>query len=215
MNNSRHSGIFTIAPTASATIIGCGGLGGTTALTLAKMGYKYLTLVDPDVVADENTGTQLFRPSDIGMPKIMALQETLVDFADDIYISGVQGRIDAKSYIPGGIIISCVDSITARKEIWQSVKTSAAEWYLEMRMAAEELQIHTVNMFHDWYWYEQYIAGQNEDDVVELPCTMKATYFTAMVAGGLAGSIVRKIHTGKPVAHKLTFNMLASVYMEF
>jgi hypothetical protein len=81
-------------------------------------------------------------------------------------------------------------------------------------MAAEELQIHTVKM-SEIEWYDEYISGQDDKNIAELPCSMKSTFFCAMVAGGLAGSIVRKILTGLPVHRKLTFNMLASVYMEF
>jgi molybdopterin/thiamine biosynthesis adenylyltransferase len=214
MNNIRHSGIFTVPPTASVTIIGCGGLGATTALTLAKMGFKFICLFDGDVVAEENTGTQLHKPSDIGRPKAEALYDTLLDFADDAYVTPVIERVYGGTGLSGQIIISCVDSIQARKDIWEAVLASDCDWYIEMRMAAEELQIHTVKM-SEIEWYDEYISKQNDKDIADVPCTMKSTFYTAMVAGGLAGSIVRKILTDVKVCHKLTFNMLASVFMEF
>jgi sulfur carrier protein ThiS adenylyltransferase len=84
MNNIRHSGLFSVPETASVTVIGAGGLGATTALTLAKMGYRFITLYDGDEVAAENTGTQLHKPSDIGRFKVDALADTLHEFSDDV-----------------------------------------------------------------------------------------------------------------------------------
>ena len=52
-------------------------MGATTALTLAKMGYRYMNIYDADVVSEENTGTQLHKPSDIGNAKVLALAYTL------------------------------------------------------------------------------------------------------------------------------------------
>lgn len=199
----------------SVTIIGAGGLGATTALTLAKMGFKFITLFDGDEVAAENTGTQLHKPSDIGRPKVDALEDTLREFSDDVSIDTYAERVDANTKLFGSIVISCVDSIQARKDIWAAVAQSGADWYIETRMGAEEFQAHTVNLHNDWQWYDTYINGQNDKDIADVPCTMKSTFFCGMVGGGMAGSIVRKILTGVKVCHKLTFNMLASVFMEF
>ena len=133
MNNSRHSGIFTIPSTASIDIIGAGGLGATTALTLAKMGYRYMNIYDGDVVSEENTGTQLHKPSDIGKQKVMALAGTLMEFSDEIYISPFYERVDEDSKLYSPIIISAVDSINARKQIWEAVLASDNDFYIEMQ----------------------------------------------------------------------------------
>ena len=216
MNNTRHSGIFSIYPSASVDIIGAGGLGATTALTLAKMGYRYMTIYDGDVVSEENTGTQLHKPSDIGNAKVLALALTIEEFSDDISINAMYERVTAETPLYSPIIISAVDSINARKDIWQAVCKSKAEWYLEMRMAAEEYQAHTINLRdnNDVIWYDDYISGQSEEAIPELACTMKSTFFTAMGASGFAGEAVRKIHTGIKPPRKLVMNFLSGTYME-
>ena len=214
MNNERHSGIFSIPRTASVDIIGAGGLGATTALTLAKMGYRYMSIYDGDVVSEENTGTQLHKPSDIGNAKVLALAATLEDFSDDILVNAMFERVTAETPLYSPIIISAVDSINARKEIWKATKSgTSAEWYIEMRMGAEELQVHTVDML-DFDWYDKYITEQTEEGIADLPCTEKATFFTSMVAAGIVGSIVRKLHSDIPVPHKTIFNLRHSTYME-
>ena len=114
------------------------------------------------------------------------------------------------------IVISAVDSINARKAIWEAVLNSDNRWYLEMRMGAEEFQIHAVDCQDQdsFDWYNNYINGQTEEGIADLPCTAKATFFTAMVAAGLTGSIVRKIHSGIKVPKKTIFNIFSGTYME-
>lgn len=214
MNNSRHSAIFSIPPNEQVTIIGAGGLGATTALTLAKMGYRYMTIYDGDVVSEENTGTQLHKPADIGMSKVTALMETIEEFSDDIFINAIRKRVGANEDLSGRIIISAVDSINARKDIWNAVMQSGADWYIEMRMGAELCQIHTVNLNGDWEWYDDYITGQTEEGVPDAPCSMKSTFFCGMFSAGLVGSIVRKLHTNIPVCHKLVFDLVSNTILE-
>lgn len=214
MNNVRHSGIFTIPDSASITVIGAGGLGATTALTLVKMGYKFITIYDGDVVSPENTGTQLHKPSDIGKSKDLALEETLHEFSDEVMVETYGERVDDTTELFGQIIVSAVDSINARKDIWNAVLQSGADWYIEMRMSAEELHIHTVDLNGDYAWYDKYILGQREEDIPELPCSMKATFFCAMGAAGFCGEIVRKIHTGVKPPRKLIMNFFSGTYME-
>ena len=56
------------------TLIGAGGIGGLTAITLAKMGVPEMIIWDGDVVAIENTGTQFFSSSDVERLKVDAHQ---------------------------------------------------------------------------------------------------------------------------------------------
>ena len=52
MNHTRHMGIFQVPSTFSVTLIGAGGIGATTALTLAKMGVRILQIFDDDTVSE-------------------------------------------------------------------------------------------------------------------------------------------------------------------
>ena len=62
------------------TIIGAGATGSFTALTLAKMGFSELTVFDFDTVEEHNLPNQFYRTSDLGKPKVLALQEIIRDF---------------------------------------------------------------------------------------------------------------------------------------
>jgi adenylyltransferase/sulfurtransferase len=54
-------------------VVGCGGLGSWTAMALARMGVRRLTLVDPDHFDRTNAPRQLMVPDDLGQPKAHAL----------------------------------------------------------------------------------------------------------------------------------------------
>lgn len=58
-------------------IAGCGGLGSTVAVALARSGVGKLTLVDFDVVEPSNLNRQQFFVDQIGLPKVEALTANL------------------------------------------------------------------------------------------------------------------------------------------
>ena len=63
MNHNRHVGIFQVPPHFSVHIVGAGGLGAMTALVLAKMGVRLMTVCDDDIVSEQNIPTQLPIPT--------------------------------------------------------------------------------------------------------------------------------------------------------
>src|SRR5207244_2270936 len=56
------------------TVIGAGAVGSFVTLTLAKMGLRDLTVFDDDVVDVHNLPNQFYRLTDLGRPKVEALQ---------------------------------------------------------------------------------------------------------------------------------------------
>ncbi len=193
----RFSGLFNLQDW-PVTLIGAGGIGAITAITLGKMGVPVLSVFDGDVVSIENTGTQFFSSFDVGIPKVEALGGYLENFAEDVPYLYAQERVTPETdreAILNPIIISAVDSIQARKDIWSVVSQAPFLWYLEARMGAEVFQLYSVR-YGDHQWYADLIAGQDDDMVPDLPCTAKATYFTASLSAGFLGKTVRQIATG-------------------
>ena len=195
MRHDRHSELFDCAGV-SVTLVGAGGIGAATALVLAKMGVPYLTICDGDTVDDVNLATQLHKLSAVGRPKVEAVKDMLLEFSDDTDVQIVNGRIESDGYLYGQFAISAVDSITARKDIWNAVKRGKVRWYMDARMSAEQFHLFTVDM-SDYAWYENMLAGESEAGVPDVPCTMKATFFCASIAGGLIGSAVKNILVGE------------------
>jgi molybdopterin/thiamine biosynthesis adenylyltransferase len=74
---------------ARVILVGIGGVGSTSALTLALSGVGELHLVEPDVVEISNLNRQiLFTERDVGRPKVEVAVERLRNHNSDITITG-------------------------------------------------------------------------------------------------------------------------------
>jgi len=74
-------------------IAGCGGLGSNVAFALARSGVGKLVLVDFDVVDITNLNRQQFFLSDVGMKKVDALSEKLLQINPQIKIEKYQSKL--------------------------------------------------------------------------------------------------------------------------
>jgi molybdopterin/thiamine biosynthesis adenylyltransferase len=192
VDHTRHSALFDVSRK-SAILIGAGGIGAATALALSKMGIGSIDLYDGDTVDEINLATQLHRLSDVGKPKVRAVAEMIEEFSDDTAIAAVDIRIEKDDEFISDFLISAVDSIHARKDIWEAAKKSHIRYYFDARMAAEEFHLYAVNMSEDVNWYETMISQEDDTNVLEIACTAKATIFCAFIAAGLIGSAVKTV----------------------
>ena len=192
MNFMRQMGILPpMNMNVSVGLIGAGGIGAATAIALAKMGIKWLEVYDFDTVEDVNIPNQLLRVSDIGKPKVMSLMSLIKQLSDT---QGVMRRTKVEADTPldfQHIYITTVDSIEARQEIWAAT-TGKCNWYLDARMGAELFQLYAVDMT-DPSWYAENLAGLDDDNVPDEPCTAKATIYTAFLASGHIAHAVKRI----------------------
>lgn len=179
------------------TIIGAGAIGGWTTLSLAKMGFGRITVFDHDEVGIENMNAQLYRFQDIGMPKVFALAGLIEDFTG-VRINAIQGRYE-KGVFPG-IVISAVDSMEARKVIWQNHAGQAAttKAVIDPRMGAETALLYTMSPTSLQDCTEYPNSLYSDDQAVQERCTAKATVYTAGMIAGLVCKAVKNIVTGNP-----------------
>ena len=70
--NSRSSEIVNNMHEYHFHIMGCGAIGSSTAMQLARMGAENFSLYDFDIVEDINIGVSQFTMNDIGMLKVEA-----------------------------------------------------------------------------------------------------------------------------------------------
>ncbi len=214
MDHTRHIGIFT-ASGLNVTLVGAGGIGAMTALVLAKIGVGNLTVYDGDTVSDVNLPTQLHRLGTEGEYKVEALQKTLCLFGDDTNIFPVAERIDGAEPLSGQIIISAVDSISARKQIWKAVRAGHNSWYLDGRMSAEEFHLYAVKMTSQDQVakYDRMITDEDDQKISELPCTSKATFYCSALSSAIIGRTVRQIATGCVPPYYYVQNLITDFVM--
>ena len=79
-------------------ILGCGAIGSSAALQIARMGADKFCLYDMDKVEEVNVGCSQYIMADIGLPKVDALDQHLHSISTDvnivkIYLSSKEGDI--------------------------------------------------------------------------------------------------------------------------
>ena len=105
----------------SITVIGTGAIGRNVAIQLAAIGVNKLNLFDFDNVEESNIASQGFLESDIGKLKVDAVAETCTAINSDIKIVKHANRYKKSSDV-ADVTFLCVDTMGARKFIWEKVK---------------------------------------------------------------------------------------------
>jgi molybdopterin/thiamine biosynthesis adenylyltransferase len=126
------------------TIIGAGATGSWLALQLAKLGITNITVWDFDDVEEHNIPNQAFGISDVGTEKVIALRNVIArDTLTEIKVKNEKFTDQRLS----GIVFLMVDSMKARKDIWEnSIKMkSAVKLLVEPRMGLNEGRVYNVN----------------------------------------------------------------------
>jgi len=202
MNTWRQQAIVDDAKLASlhVTLIGAGGIGSPTALCLAKMGVQDLTVYDPDTVEDHNIPSQLYRLADIGKPKVDSLWEVVAAFAN-IALTPMGERFESQpSFHLSGLVISAVDSMATRQEIWRRVASSPdVEYYIEARMGSETGIVYALNP-----WEHEAVRAYEEtlyedSEALQLPCTARAIIYNVFGIAALIANAVKRLAMGQEI----------------
>lgn len=130
-------------------IVGAGAVGGWVAYILLKMGFTNVHIYDFDVVEEHNIPNQIYRESQVGQLKVRSLMAIYRDsFTDteerlkihtDIITQENANRLT-------GIVINCVDTMAARKYIYElSYKYGNARILIEDRLSVYGGYIYTLN----------------------------------------------------------------------
>ena len=188
------------------TLIGAGGIGSPTALALAKMGCSQLTVYDPDLVEPHNLPNQFYRLEDSARPKVEALRELIRAFTG-LEIVSVQEAVSRQPL--SGLVISGVDSMSARQQIWQgSIRCRTnVELYIDARMGAEVCRIYSIRPSdpEDVRVYESTLY--NDDQASPDACTAQAIIYNVLSIAGLIANQVKKYAKGEHVDREVILDL--------
>lgn len=119
-------------------LVGCGGNGGQMLMGLASLDTAlraissrslHVTVVDDDVVSEANLGRQPFYRCDIGSSKARTLTER-VNIAHGLDWTAVHGRAPGAVGVENvDLLISCVDTASARRQLGVALEQRAAPAY--------------------------------------------------------------------------------------
>lgn len=195
------------------TLIGAGGIGSPTALALAKMGIPKLTVYDPDTIEEHNLPNQLYPivwggedDSTLGCYKVQVMAHEIHDYAN-LGITPYEVKYESQPL--SGIVISGVDSMSARRTIWEGVRNHKdfVDVYIEARMGAEVGMVYTINPKDEVQaqWYEDNML-YSDLDALEIPCTARAIIYTVFIIAGLICAQVKHHIRNEPVSKEIVMD---------
>lgn len=213
-----QSGIFDPKKfTGNLTVIGCGGIGASALPTLATLGIRRIEIWDPDFVEPRNVASQLmFRPGDIGQPKVEVAKEIL-------HAYGVEEVVAHQEYFQGadhasmldGVVITAVDSMSARQQIWDGIKLNPmVSTLIDGRIGGESYTLIVIDPlnYDQVCWYEQFQLF-DDDQAAPLPCTERAVVYPAVELGAKMAVALANLQRGLPVPSFTHHNMNGVDYL--
>ena len=146
IDTSRHDLFFNHqALEGVVDIIGVGAVGSKVAMEVAKLGVTKIRLWDGDEVESHNIANQAFYLSDIGKPKVVAMQEHIKS-ATGMEVEAHNEYITETTDLCR-VVFLCVDTMSGRKEIFEKCLKNnfLTDIVIEVRMGAEELRVYGFN----------------------------------------------------------------------
>lgn len=157
----------------TVTMIGAGGIGSPTALALTKLGIANLTLIDFDEVEAHNIPNQMYAVKHAGITKVDALGALCEAFgATNITTHDGRGEDFPEEF--KGVVITGLDNMDARKNMWELTKQNASdvELYIDARLGGQDIVIYAFDPKDETAveYYEMFALFPQEE-AVEAPCT--------------------------------------------
>ena len=211
MTSERYSRQEDIVPRqrildCKATVIGVGAIGRQVAIQLTAIGVPHIQLIDFDTVEISNLATQGYMYKDLKQPKVDVTAEFCRDINYDLQVEVILDKFKRSTPV-GNCVFCCVDSITARKHIWDAVKDKV-NFFVDGRMSAEVLRVVTASDDQSREHYSQTLFAAQEAH--RGPCTAKTTIYCANIAAGFMLAQFTKYLRLLPVDPDIQINLLAS-----
>ena len=188
-------------------ILGCGAIGSSAALQLARMGAEEFALYDMDKVDTANIGVSQYTQDDVGHPKVTCLKYHILDISTSIEVTCLNNIFENYIYLDDNdIIILGFDSMDVRLQAVKALshyKHSKPFLLIDGRMGAEHYQQYTFVApsikKYEKSWY-------SDDEGSEEACNRKATSYCSNMAGSFIANTIRKVVTKQPYEVALSFN---------
>ena len=190
----------------AVTIVGCGGIGSFAAFALAKLGIQHFTLIDPDKVERHNLPNQMFPLDTLDGQKADVTAELIREFAIPASILPVNAPLQAVDHWQG-IVISALDSMEARAELWAKVKGNIrVPLLLDGRLGGQNIRLFAIKPSNpeDRAYYENSL--HTDDEAVEDVCTAQSIIDVGFQVASLITRAVRLHLTEQPVEREVYMN---------
>lgn len=208
LNSMRHVAIHNPADYAdkNVAIIGVGTIGSWLVQILARMQVP-VVLYDHDTVEEHNLTTQTYGQADIGKMKVVAVAEQLNAMNPDTNLGFITERFssDGAKY---DLIVSCVDSLDARKEIANMLIESKSESpIVDGRVGREQGEVYFFPTASAW-------LAQLPEEADTDPCGARFTAYTAVIVAGFMANNVKRFLLGQTVQARIIYDAASSTFIK-
>ncbi len=207
----RHSEIYDpkLYANQRVAIVGVGTIGSHLALTLARMQVA-LELYDHDTIELHNLATQSYTARDIGAYKVDAVKRQIEAIgAEEGMVHANAEKFTAETRIPTTFLVSCVDSIEARREIAMTILDAGIDDMAvhDGRVGAEQVEVYRFANARDWL---NSLPAQADTD----PCGARFTAYTANICAGLLANNVKRELLGQTVQPRILYDAVSSSFLK-
>lgn len=196
-------------------IIGVGAVGRQVALQLAAMGVRSMLLFDHDTVDVVNLATQGYAPEQLRQRKVDAAagdcrrlnaELCVTPYGERFRRSSARWLVDPARPQLRLATFCCVDSITARAVVWESVRHHS-QFFADARMTAEVVRVLASSRPADDEHYPATLFNQGE--AFAGACTSRSTIYCAAIAAALMVSAFTRWLRDIPPERDLLLNLLS------
>lgn len=189
-------------------VVGVGAVGRQVALGLAAMGVGNIDLCDFDVVEEENLGPQGYLEDDLGTAKVMATREEMLLRNSKLNCVVDNCKIQDSPLINEDYdyVFMAADCMEARKWMFGNLN---ADCFIDGRMNIGTAVVLVSPAGSDYmsYWI-------SDEDASEDPCTVKSSYYAAMLTASLMineySLCLRGMSEAEDETKTLLFNLVAT-----
>ena len=166
------------------TVIGAGGIGSALLQNAAIMGFKEITVWDPDMLEEHNLSTTSWPEKYLGSCKSRAAEETIKTLNKKCKLIPKPHFWQTGMPLNNKVFLT-PDNMECRLAVYNQWKQNPdREFLIDMRMGALGFEIITVTRESD-YFMDSYVPS---NEIADDPCTAKHTIFCGSLAAsyGLA-----------------------------
>lgn len=202
----RQLGILRPDQLPTVTLIGTGGIGSALAMTLAKMGVPKFILYDPDQFQLHNISNQMVpREGSVDVAKVTVVADMIRKFSPSEDVKVITNEMYFEDHAKvEGVVISGLDSLDARKSVWNSLKNLQPDLYIDCRMGGQAGIVYSMNpkLGKDVRGYEKTL----NQGLWLAPCTAQAIAYNIAGITMIVGSHLRKFVHGENIETRVMYD---------
>ncbi len=185
----------------SVSVVGLGNIGSNTAIGLARLGIKNLTLYDFDTVENHNLTSQYYDIDDLGMPKAMSLAEKIRKINPSAKVSDINFIFEAKDIDIKDILIIAVDSMAERKRLCEDMIriNSKPKLIIDGRVGGEQLEVYTCKSPKEWQ--KTFTDNPSTD-----PCGGRFICYVSQMVGAVITNQIKKFLINEKLDKSIMMN---------